>query len=139
MEISDQLLCLFSGRVEQRGGSYVVEVPERELELGELEEGGVYRVGIVPAPQTGTDRDGDESGEPDAGGGFQGPPVEVGETRAVEIEGIGDQGDGIARVERGYVVIVPDTEKGERVRVEVTDVQQNVAFANVTERLSYYE
>jgi len=34
------------------------------------------------------------------------PPVEAGETRTVEIEDVGDQGDGITRVERGFVVIV---------------------------------
>jgi predicted RNA-binding protein with TRAM domain len=56
----------------------------------------------------------------------------------VEIEDIGEQGDGITRVERGFVVIVPDTEQGERVNIEITDVGENVAFAEVTERVSYY-
>ncbi|ESS07370.1 MAG: putative RNA-binding protein, contains TRAM domain protein, partial [uncultured archaeon A07HB70] len=65
------------------------------------------------------------------------PPVEEGEQRTVEIEDIGDQGDGITRVERGFVVIVPDTEQGERVSIEVTDVRENVAFADVVERVSY--
>ena len=67
------------------------------------------------------------------------PPVEEGETRTVEIENIGDQGDGITRVERGFVVIVPDTEQGERVAIEITDVRENVAFAEVVERVSYYD
>lgn len=67
------------------------------------------------------------------------PPVKEGERREVEIEDIGEQGDGIARVKRGYVIIVPDTEIGERVTVEITKVRQNVAFAEVLERLSYYE
>jgi predicted RNA-binding protein with TRAM domain len=65
--------------------------------------------------------------------------VDEGETREVEIEDIGEQGDGITRVERGFVVIVPDTEQGERATVEITDVRENVAFAEVVERLSYYE
>jgi predicted RNA-binding protein with TRAM domain len=55
------------------------------------------------------------------------------------IEDIGEQGDGITRVERGFVVIVPDTKASERVTVEITNVQQNVAFAEVVDRLSYYE
>ncbi len=67
------------------------------------------------------------------------PPVEEGETREVEIEDIGEQGDGITRVERGFVVIVPDTKESERVNIEITNVRQNVAFAEVVERLSYYE
>jgi predicted RNA-binding protein with TRAM domain len=52
---------------------------------------------------------------------------------------IGDQGDGITRVERGFVVIVPDTKETERVTIEITDVRENVAFAEVVERVSYYD
>jgi predicted RNA-binding protein with TRAM domain len=62
------------------------------------------------------------------------PPVDEGEQRTVEIEDIGNQGDGITRVERGFVVIVPETERGERVTVEITEVAENVAFAEVAER-----
>lgn len=138
MEIHDDLLCLFSASIETREGSYVLEVPERELEVGQLEAGRTYRIAVLPAT--------DETDEPresdtDTGRGHQppGPPVEEGDTREVEIEDIGEQGDGIARVERGYVVIVPEAEKGERVRIEISDVRENVAFANVVERLSYYE
>jgi Predicted RNA-binding protein, contains TRAM domain len=65
--------------------------------------------------------------------------IEESEIREVEIEDIGDQGDGITRVERGFVVIVPDTKESERVKIEISDVRQNVAFAEVVERLSYYE
>jgi len=36
-------------------------------------------------------------------------------------------------------VIAPDTEVGERVTVEITDVRANVAFAEVVERKSTYE
>mgnify|MGYP006274891859 FL=1 len=66
------------------------------------------------------------------------PPVDRGDEVTVDIEGIGDQGDGIARVDRGYVIIVPDTEKGERVRIRVTSVKQNVAFAEVVERIEQH-
>ncbi|EJN57658.1 TRAM domain-containing protein [Halogranum salarium B-1] len=66
-------------------------------------------------------------------------PVEKGDQRTVDIEDIGEQGDGIARTDRGYVLIVPDTEKGERVTVEVTDVSESVGFADVVERKPYYE
>lgn len=145
MEISEQLRCLFSATVEERDGSHIVELPERELQLGTIEEAGTYRVALLPisdeptsnsesaperkpnAESENIDRDRPE------------PPVEEGENRTVEIEDIGSQGDGITRVERGYVIIVPDTERSERVRIEITDVQENVAFADVVERLSYYE
>lgn len=147
MEIPEQLLCLFSAEVEQRDGSYVVEIPKREFELDTIDEGETYRVGVLSRLTKSTDR-GEAKPESrseskrspsEPARGPPEPPVEEGETRVVEIEDIGEQGDGITRVERGYVVIVPDTEKGERVRIEITDVQQNVAFAEVVERISYYE
>ncbi|RBI59364.1 hypothetical protein DMJ13_22260 [halophilic archaeon] len=52
----------------------------------------------------------------------------------VEIEDIGEQGDSIARVERGYVIIVPETEHGDQVTVEITEVKPNVAFSGVVEQ-----
>jgi predicted RNA-binding protein with TRAM domain len=59
------------------------------------------------------------------------PPVEEGEVRAVTVETVGDQGDGIAKVDRGYVVIVPNTEPGDQPTVEIEQVQESVAFASV--------
>ncbi|ADJ16507.1 hypothetical protein C497_01520 [Halalkalicoccus jeotgali B3] len=50
------------------------------------------------------------------------------------IDTLGDQGDGITRVKRGFVVIVPDAEPDEEVTVEIETVQSNVAFASVVER-----
>jgi len=43
-----------------------------------------------------------------------GPPVGPSDRRDVEIESIGEQGDGSAKIDRSYVVIVPDTEVGMR-------------------------
>ncbi|WP_199058212.1 TRAM domain-containing protein [Halorubrum sp. C191] len=43
-----------------------------------------------------------------------GPPVGPSDRRDVEIESIGEQGDGSAKIDRSYVVIVPDTEVGRR-------------------------
>jgi predicted RNA-binding protein with TRAM domain len=137
MEISEQLRCLFSGTVEERDGSYVVEVPGQEVRLGELQADETYRVAVLPASVTNEANNTDATPEPEQAP--QTPPVEEGEQRTVEIEDIGDQGDGITRVERGFVVIVPDTEQSERVRIEITDVRENVAFAEVVERVSYYE
>jgi predicted RNA-binding protein with TRAM domain len=42
-------------------------------------------------------------------------------------------------VERGFVVIVPETDVGEQVRIEISDVRETVAFGEVIERLSYYD
>ena len=140
MKISEELQCLFSASIEEQDGSYVIDVPERELQLGDLQQGETYRVALVSSP---TQSEPEQSEQAETGSQSQReppePPVEEGETREVEIEDIGEQGDGITRVERGFVVIVPDTKESERVKIEITDVRQNVAFAEVVERLSYYE
>ena len=60
-----------------------------------------------------------------------GPPVSEGERRTVTIETLGDEGDGIAKVERGYVVIVSDAEPGDTVTVEITNVRENVSFGSI--------
>ena len=137
MEISEQLHCLFTGTVEDDDQSYTVEIPTHEIQLGDLQEDETYRVALLPSSSNETSNESDaqsvDESEPPA------PPVEEGEQRTVEIESLGDQGDGITRVERGFVVIVPDTERGERVIVEITDVKETVAFAEVRKRVSYYE
>lgn len=66
---------------------------------------------------------------------FQKPiPVKEGDTYDVTIENIGEKGDGIAKVD-GYVIIVPKTQKGERVKVKVTAVRGKVSFGEVIEKL----
>ncbi len=50
-----------------------------------------------------------------------------------------DKGDGVARIDGGYVVIVSNADVGERLRVEMDQVRENVAFAEIVERLPYYE
>ncbi|CAB3289473.1 Deoxyribonuclease/rho motif-related TRAM [Methanocaldococcus lauensis] len=55
-------------------------------------------------------------------------PVKEGETYTVTIEDMGKGGDGIARVE-GFVVFVPETQKGDTVKIKVTSVKSKFAFA----------
>jgi predicted RNA-binding protein with TRAM domain len=139
MEISDRLHCLYSARVEERDGRYVVDVPAQEIRLGDIEAGATYRIALLPATSA-SETDIEESPTPPTRDRSPPePPVDEGEQRDVEIEDIGEQGDGITRVERGFVVIVPDTSQGERVTVEITDVRENVAFAEVVSREAYFE
>jgi predicted RNA-binding protein with TRAM domain len=129
MEISDKLLCLFNAEVRAEDDKYVVEVPRREVETGSVDPGEIYRVALISRKETTEsrpERKQTDTSEPQ-------PPVEVGELRYVEIEDIGKQGDGIARVERGYVIIVPGAEVGERVKVEVTEVKSNFAVGEIIE------
>ena len=124
MEISNELLCLFSATVSEDDDRYVVELPRREIETGAVDPGETYRVAVIsPSEDTEEPTPTEREPRPDE----PQPPVEPGEIRYVEIEDIGKQGDGIARVERGYVIIVPDTEVGERVKIEVTEVKSNFA------------
>ncbi|MFC6976740.1 TRAM domain-containing protein [Halomicroarcula sp. GCM10025709] len=138
VEIPERLTSLFSGTVEERNGRFVIEVPEDEIEVDAIEAGRTYRIGVLPHPsgepaESTPDPDTAELAEIDREPGPPSPPVDEGEVRTVTIESIGDQGDGIAKVERGYVVIVPETEPGQEPTVEVERVKQNVAFASVVD------
>lgn len=57
-------------------------------------------------------------------------PVQEGQIYDVEIEGIGEKGDGIAKVQ-GYVIIVPNVKKGDKVKVKVNAVRGKVSFGEV--------
>jgi predicted RNA-binding protein with TRAM domain len=136
IEIPEQLTCLFSAAVEPQDDSYVIEVPKSEVEDGYVTPNHDYQVAIVSLSAESTET---VEQSTDTTHASQQPPVTEGETRTVEIENIGDQGDGLTRVERGFVIIVGDTEKGERVRIKIDTVRENVAFATVVERISYYD
>ena len=128
MEISEKLLCLFNAEVTVRDDEYVVTVPRNEVETGSVDPGEIYRVALIARSEAESESKSTESApdEPQ-------PPVEEGELRYVEIEDIGKQGDGIARVERGYVIIVPGAEVGERVKVEIAEVKSNFAVGEIVE------
>lgn len=134
MEIPEDLLCLYTARIENHDGVHVIDVPDRELRNGDVEAGGQYRVALLPTSGSGSDGSAStgennrtDEREP------RDPPVAEGDRRTVEIENLGDQGDGIARVERGYVVIVPDTDVGDEVTIEIEDLHPNFAMATVVE------
>ncbi|MFB6094018.1 MAG: TRAM domain-containing protein [Halanaeroarchaeum sp.] len=132
MEISENLLCLFNAEVTVEDDRYVLEVPRREVENDVVTPGTVYRVALIDR-EDGTEPTPPEETKETTPPSEPQPPVEVGELRYVEIEDIGKQGDGIARVERGYVIIVPDAEVGDRVKVEITEVKSNFAVGEVIE------
>ena len=152
VELTDSLKCLFTGTIEKRGDEAVVTIPATEIEHGTVEAGESYRVALIKretdggAP-TATDGTADQTvagdgagGAPTStttrqrgGAGTSGPPVSEGDVREVTVETLGDKGDGIAKIERGYVVIVPDSQPGDEPTVEITSVRENVSFAEVVE------
>jgi predicted RNA-binding protein with TRAM domain len=131
VEIPDSLRSLFTARVEERGGRYLIEVPQSEIEHEAALPGETYRVAILPTPEQATESRDTPTDTSDRDAGPPDPPVDEGEVRDVTIESVGDQGDGIAKVERGYVVIVPDAKPGDQPTVEIEQVKENVAFARV--------
>lgn len=139
MDISNDIICLFSEQLKDQDGSYVIEVPKREVDLGMLQHGEVYRVAVLSGSDKSKSDESKSARSQESARKTPDQPVADGEERTVDIEDIGEQGDGIARVERGFIVIVPDTEKGERVTIKITDVRENVAFAEVIEREDYVE
>ena len=137
VEIPDSLCSLFSAPIEERNGTYVVEIPSSEVDHEALSADETYRVAILASPastessmQQGPQQS--PSQEP-VSHTPSGPPVEEGEVRDVTIETVGDQGDGIAKVERGYVVIVSGAQPGDEPTIEIEQVQKNVAFASIVD------
>jgi len=59
-------------------------------------------------------------------------PVEEGKIYDVKIEGLGKDGDGIARIQ-GFVVFVPGTNVGDELKIKITSVKRRVAFAEKAE------
>jgi predicted RNA-binding protein with TRAM domain len=133
MNISDDLLCLFSATVEHQEDSYVLEVPEQEIQNGDLSDDEVYKIALIAtsSDETEATRDSVERERPVES--ESGPPVNEGDIRKVEIEGVGDQGDGVGKIAGGYVVIVPETEPGDTVTAEMEAVRENFAIAEVVQ------
>ncbi len=144
MDIPDNLICLFTAHLEEtEDGSYIIEVPASEVTNGQVMTDEIYRAALLQTESSSSEEQaaisprkdrtqGQETRDPE-------PPVEMGEKRTVEIENIGEQGDGVARVERGYVIIVPDTDVREQVTIEITNISPNVAFGEVIKRHDHYE
>lgn len=101
----------------------------RENRFGGRSNGGGSRFG-------GGGRSGGFSGGRSGGGGFSGPrgssfsPVKEGEEINAVIEAVAEKGDGIAK-KAGFVIFVPGTKVGDKVKIKVKKVAKKVAFAEV--------
>ena len=137
VEIPNSLRSLFSAPIKEQDGTYIVEVPSNEIDYEALSADDTYRVAILESSVSTESSVQQESprapSRETASHSSSGPPVEEGEVRDVTIETVGDQGDGIAKVERGYVVIVAGAQPGDEPTVEIEQVQENVAFASIVD------
>jgi predicted RNA-binding protein with TRAM domain len=59
-------------------------------------------------------------------------PLNEGEEYDVKIEDMGRDGDGIAKIE-GFIVFVNGAKLGDEVKIRITSVRRNFAFADVVE------
>lgn len=66
------------------------------------------------------------------GGNFNRPfqPVKEGEELNAVIEAVAEKGDGIAK-KSGFVIFVPGTKVGDKVKIRIKKVAKKVAFADV--------
>ncbi|SEP10412.1 Predicted RNA-binding protein, contains TRAM domain [Halogranum amylolyticum] len=131
VDVPDSLQCLVTASVTGQNGSYRIEIPREEVELGELDVGEFYRVGVLTHTAASSPSESPDAAPSAAPQEPQVPPVDEGEVREVTIETLGEEGDGIAKVERGYIIIVDGGQPGETVTVNVHTVRQNVAFAEI--------
>lgn len=152
VEQPGSLELLFSGEIEELDEDYVVKIPREELSHGSLRTAEQYKFAVFapgkadteqslqrntrennnsPSKSNGADRETPSRSPPRHNGN---PPVSEGEILDVSIEGIGDKGDGVGKVNNGYVIIVPDTEPGDEVTVRVSEARKNVAFGSVIAR-----
>jgi predicted RNA-binding protein with TRAM domain len=107
VQIPDSLRTLFAAEIKQYDDSFVIEVPKQEVSRGDVALGEMYQVALFSEQSQSRPQDDSSTAS------SQSPPVNEGDTKVVTIETTGDQGDGIARIERGYVVIVPGTVPGD--------------------------
>lgn len=128
MTAREDLLCMFTAEVSEEDGVYTIEVPESEVELGTLSQDNPVRVGVYEHPDRAPSKSGTSTHQRTLTES-RSPPVEAGDTREVTIEHIGDKGDGIAKIESGFVLIVPETEVGDELTVEIVRVNENFAIA----------
>ncbi len=128
-QIPDSLRSVFTGSIEQNGSDYVVTIPASEIQHDGLSPDETYRIAVFEREKNKSAAHRSQTAERRFG--RESPPVSVDEILEVEIESIGDEGDGIAKVDRGYVVIVPDGQPGDRLTVRIDEVKENVAFAEI--------
>lgn len=128
MARAGEVTCKFTARIERQQDRYVLEIPESEIEFGTLTPGDICRISVQV-----TDKRAEERVQPKREAGGPPAPVSVGERLTVEIEDMGDEGDGITRVKHGYVLFVPDTEPGDEVTVEIQNTGPSYGFAEVVE------
>jgi predicted RNA-binding protein with TRAM domain len=61
---------------------------------------------------------------------FMPKPVKIDETIDVEITEESKKGDGMTRI-KGYIIFVPNTKKGDKVKIKITQIRPNHAIGEI--------
>ncbi|MCS7139171.1 MAG: TRAM domain-containing protein [Candidatus Nezhaarchaeota archaeon] len=59
-------------------------------------------------------------------------PVVLGQEYEVDITEVSRRGDGLARIQ-GFIIFVPGTQKGDKVRIRITKIGRSYAIGEVVE------
>lgn len=99
VQLSGDLLCLYTAEIDTSGDTYTIEVPKREIEHGQLTSESPIQVAIF-STATSTEESSSQSPAATHTDHSKSPPVDEGDIVDVEIDSLGDQGmasDGLAR------------------------------------------
>lgn len=138
--IPDRLRTLVTTQLTRHDGTLQIEIPKEAIEQPTVAPGEVYQIAVIETETAGSPgkhhaaSSTSDTRAPPTTQGSSKPPVEEGEIRTVTIETLGEHGDGITRVERGFVVIVSDAKPDDEVTIEIETVKSNVAFASIVEQ-----
>lgn len=111
------------------GSSYVLEIDEETVNEAGAEPGETLRIGLFEPLEKGASM----STALDSKSTSSTKPVSEGDMIEVTPEDTGSQGDPLAEVE-GFAVIIPHGTLGETQAVEITEVKDRFAFADVRAR-----
>ena len=130
----DSVACRYTAQIRAESGQYLIKVPDAEVELGTLSTDEAYRVTIEYIADTASNTGAEtQTTNGQSSNAETQAPVSEGEQLDVEIEDLGQQGDGIARVGPGYVLIVPGSDVGEHYTVEIQQITPSFGFAEIIE------
>lgn len=133
--VPNRLRALVTTEAKSQKGTLSVELPDELIEHDAIDPTEVYQIAVLATASKHARSGSNQSASDSASRTSRRPPVQEGETRTVTIDTLGDQGDGIARIEHGFVLIVSDAQPDDELVIEVESVQSNVAFATIVERL----
>jgi len=133
---TDNVACRYTAQLVTKESRYVIEVPDAEVEFGPLTEDGAYRVTIEHLAESQTSAaDGAQKADGQSRTSGAQAPVTEGDRLDITIEDLGQQGDGIARVGPGYIIIVPGSSVGDTLTVEVQEVNPSFGFAEIVSQI----